>query len=194
MPEADLLTVQEASEALGIHEKRLRRLLARAEYKDRTQTGTRETRTGTRTVILLSSQLLADIRVRLDMYPSTGNGDNRDTYRDEDNADRDKATPQNTMVRVSVAGLTAIYEQRLEAQRETYEKQLAAKDEVLSEKDKTIAAKDETIVALREALNQRPAPAGGDSSSVSSSGGGITPPSTTEGKNRGFWSFLRRIW
>ena len=198
-----LLTIQEAAEALGIHEKRLRRLLARAEYRDRTQTGTRETRTGTRTVSLLSSLLIADIRARLDMVPSTWSGDNtdRDGYGDNVDADKDTSkntdrtgtgtqtekvqTPQNTMVRVSVAGLTALYEQRLEAQRETYELRLVAKDDV-------IASKDETIAALKLALSERQAaPSGltaGDSGGDTAQGGGIVPPDSV---TRPWWAFWK---
>lgn len=207
-----LLTVQEAAEALGIHEKRLRRLLARAEYRDRTETGTRETRTGIRTVSLLSSLLIADIRARLDMSPSTGSGDNRDTDGDGDNADGDKdtskdtdrtgtervQTPQNTMVRVSVAGLTALYEQRMEAQRETYELRLVAKDDV-------IASKDETIAALKLALSERQTPPSsapaGDSGEVLSTGEGIVPPAPVESRtfeNRSalgaIRAWFRRAW
>lgn len=84
----EALTVAEAAAHLGIHEKRLRRLLTRTEYRDRTQTGTRTTRTGERRVSLLSPDLLTDIEARLlleadgdDLSP---NGDNTDGDGDRD--------------------------------------------------------------------------------------------------------------
>ena len=71
MPEADLLTVQEAAEALSVSAPRLRRLLARPEWIARTETRTRQTRTGTRTGTVLNRSLLPELRAALEAFPST---------------------------------------------------------------------------------------------------------------------------
>jgi hypothetical protein len=65
LPEEDLLTVQEAAEALSVSAPRLRRLLARPEWSGRTETRTRQTRTGTRTATVLNRSLLPEIREAL---------------------------------------------------------------------------------------------------------------------------------
>ena len=81
-----LVTIAEAAAHLGIHEKRLRRLLTRTEYSGRTRTGTRTTRTGERRVCLLPTDLLTDIEARLlleiDGQSPDSDGDNE--YGDAD--------------------------------------------------------------------------------------------------------------
>ncbi|MBV9852156.1 MAG: hypothetical protein JO250_21020 [Armatimonadetes bacterium] len=64
-PDAEgLRTIPEAAAHLGIHEKRLRRLLARPKYRDRTQT---RTRTQTRRMVLSAfyERLLTEKDVRI---------------------------------------------------------------------------------------------------------------------------------
>ena len=62
----DLLTVAEAAEALGVSVPRLRRVLGRPEWSGRTETRTRQTRTGTRTGTVLNSSLLPELKLFLE--------------------------------------------------------------------------------------------------------------------------------
>lgn len=180
VPEAEFVTVTEAAKSLGIGEKRLRRILTRPEYRDRTQTGTTQTRTGTRTATLLPSLLYADIRAHLELQPVSpqmeANMDNGDRNGYTDNTDgvpvpvyeqgqrgqkQGQHSPDTTLVRISVSALTALYDQRLATLQQAHERELAAKDQViaakegeLASKDETIAAKNETIAELKSALGQ----------------------------------------
>jgi hypothetical protein len=72
----ELLTIPQAAATLGIHEKRLRRLLARPEYRDRMVTQARETRTGTRSAAMASKTLIEELSL---LFESKKKPDNRDT-------------------------------------------------------------------------------------------------------------------
>ena len=131
--DADDLTIPAAAAVLGVHERRLRRLLERPEYADRTRQVTRRTRTGTRTAAALPSALVADLRARIEIEANAANAD-----ADNDGGNADNAAP-NTDRRggagtIPPSALVALYEQRLQ------------------DKDRLIAAKDETIAELKASL------------------------------------------
>lgn len=67
--EEAFLTVAEAAQELGVSAPRLRRLLTRPEWSERTETRTRQTRTGTRMGTVLNRSLLDALRTDLE---STG--------------------------------------------------------------------------------------------------------------------------
>jgi len=60
VPEKPIM-IADAANLLGIGERRMRRIVARPEFKDRTEPGTRKTRTGIRPVNLVTPDLYADI-------------------------------------------------------------------------------------------------------------------------------------
>jgi len=63
------LTVSEAAAELGTTQPRLRRLLVRPDFAGRTQTETRETKTGTRTATVVPVSVLDDLRAALEAAP-----------------------------------------------------------------------------------------------------------------------------
>lgn len=73
----DLLTVQEAAEALSVSAPRLRRLLTRPEWSQRTETRTRQTRTGTRTGTVLNRSLLPELRKALNSVGAPVDGEGK---------------------------------------------------------------------------------------------------------------------
>lgn len=130
----ELVTIPDAAAQLNLHEKRLRRLLKRPEYADKTQTLERETRTGTRTVTVLPSPLLADLRARLSMEEASDNGDG-DRYRDTERTGTGTRTGTR-QASTSTLQLAAVYER------------------VLQEKDARIADQAARIAFLEKALTQ----------------------------------------
>lgn len=68
-------TIADAARALGIGERRLRRLLARPEYAARTLTVERLTRTGTRQSVTVPADLFEEIRQRVEIEENAANVD-----------------------------------------------------------------------------------------------------------------------
>jgi hypothetical protein len=68
-------TIAEAATALGVGERRLRRLLERPEYASRTVSVTRQTKTGTRQAVTVPPALLDDIRQLIEIETNAANGD-----------------------------------------------------------------------------------------------------------------------
>lgn len=80
----DFLTVAQAAEALGVSTPRLRRLLARPEWAERTETRTRQTRTGTRTGTVLNRSLLDVVRADLESMGAPVEGPLPETERERE--------------------------------------------------------------------------------------------------------------
>jgi hypothetical protein len=130
-------TIAEAARELGVVEKRLRRLIDSTGNRDRTGTAQRQTRTGTRTVTVLSSPLLEELRACLQ---SQQNGDSR-------NGDRDTSERGQSLTRTRTSG---------------GELSLSAKNALLAstvaERDQTIARQDAEIAFLRAQVDRLTAP------------------------------------
>ena len=77
----DTVPLSEAAERLGVTLPRLQRLLRRAEFAPHVSKGERRTRTGTRTVTLVSVSVLPDLRSTIEGQKHEQNGANR--YRSE---------------------------------------------------------------------------------------------------------------
>jgi len=77
------IMIADAANLLGIGERRLRRIVSRPEFKDRTEPGTRKTRTGIRPVNLVTPDLYADILAFITLEDAQA-----------DNADGSTDTPQ----------------------------------------------------------------------------------------------------
>ena len=161
----EYLTVADAAAALRVGEKRLRRLLAKPEYRDRTRTLPTETRTGTRTAVHVPPDLIADLRARFEMETNADNGD-RD--RDEDTPS-ERGHPENrtgtgpkagSVGTVSTLQVAAIYEQRLAATEEGHQQVLAAKDQTIAalqaalEHERDSHQRTQTIAAMGAARGQ----------------------------------------
>lgn len=137
MSDSDLLTIADAAAALSVGEKRLRRLLAKPEYRDRTWTLPTETRTGTRTAVHVPRDLLTDLRARFEIQESRDNGDrdtDEDTPAERGHPEKRTGTASSASLgTVSTLQVAAIYEQRLAAEQESHRQVLAAKDETIAE-------------------------------------------------------------
>ncbi len=159
-PGEDLLTIAEAASRLGVHEKRLRRLLTRTEYRDKTRTGTRTTRTGERRVSLLPAALVNDLDARLRLESDAAfkpqNADNEDADRDTDSKSGVSASHNKTETRT---------EPRQIVLSAFYERLLVEKDARITElaEDKAqlyrLLQEAQANLAREQALRSLPAPA-----------------------------------
>jgi len=157
------LTIPEAAAELGIHEKRLRRLLARPEYRDRTQTGTRTTRTGERAVSLVPAALLSEVKTRLAMeqVPASqeaadqGNADNMDADGATGSGDSPK-TGTRTRTEAQVQRLAGVYE-RLMMEKEARIAELSA----ALEHERGQSRHWQEALAREQVLRALPPPQGG---------------------------------
>lgn len=162
-----LLTVQEAAERLDIHIRRMRRILDKADYKARTLSGTRQTRSGMRPVTLLPPDLYAEIEA---FIQAAGNTEN---IEDTDKADRDKDKATTRRIGTTAHSMAVDYEtlikpyveqiERLTAdlERERERAELAISNEREAWKRAADAAtREQTIRALPPATLQLPAPEG----------------------------------
>ena len=166
LPEVPL-TVQEAADRLDIHIRRLRRILDKADYKARTLSGTRQTRSGMRPVTLLPPDLYADIEAFIQLTGST------EDITDKDKADNDKdratmrriGTPSHSMA-VDYETIIKPYVEQIERltadlERERARAELAISNEREAWKRAADAAtREQTIRALPPATLQLPAPDG----------------------------------
>lgn len=194
MADEDLLTVQEAAEALSVSAPRLRRLLARPEWSQRTETRTRQTRTGTRTATVLNRSLLPELREALETSAAPSSTIEQERERDATGTGTDRNENENApdwKTRALIAeserdGLTARLADTA-SDRDAWKAQAQSLTEALQRaQDEARAAR---ALSSRSAMQIEAAPTpSGDSSPVSSGGVIPSPPSQAE---RPWWRFWK---
>lgn len=147
-------TVPEAAARLGIHEKRLYRLIARPENADttgtKTRTGTRATRTGTRTATELSEAFIEELAARLAVTdaPASPGASNVPPDQNTDTRDRDAdGNSRGTQTSRSRTGTLTLHQAVA-----VYERLIAEKDKRLADKDAEIERQTNIIMDLSNAL------------------------------------------
>jgi hypothetical protein len=148
---AELLTVAQAAELLGVSERRLRRALALEENAARTVAGTRRTVTGTRRVTVLPPALVADLRACFEREtalptPETERGANGDTNAAE------RGAPSTALV-LTAGQIADLYERTLQAKDAeiaTLKQALEAEREARRDAAQALA-REQTLRALEPA-------------------------------------------
>lgn len=159
------LTIAEAATRLGVHERRLRRLLTRPEYAARTVTETRRTRTGTRTATALPVDLITDLSAFFERQSAP------EPPVEETVSERGQE-PGATLTVTALAAYT---------------------DRLLQERERVIAAKDAEIETLKTALESERENSRRLSDALTRTQAllAIAPPSAQE-KQRPWWAWWRR--
>ena len=189
MAEPEFVTVAEAAEALSVSAPRLRRLLARPEWSERTETRTRQTRTGTRTGTVLNRSLLPELVIALESTGAPVDVEGKTEEREREriatgtrtgtgtvrNENENATQGEDWRTRALVAEARA---ELLERERNDWKEQAAGALEALQRaQDEARAAR---LIGGREIRQVEGFEASGE------------PPATQEDKPRPWWAYLNR--
>lgn len=197
---ADTLPLTEAAQQLGLTLPRLQRILKRPEFAAHVHTGQRQTKTGTRTVTLVSVSILADIGRWATEQKREQYGQNH--YRSAlAEAQQDGAQ----LVPAEKLELLAAVVRTKDAEIAEKDRHLHTKDSLIAEKDERIMLLTEKIAGLEQRLARTPLPEAANSAQGAAEAGAAakqvadalvpseapTEAKVTEPKVGGWWS---RLW
>jgi hypothetical protein len=152
---AELLTVAQAAELLGVSERRLRRALALEENAARTVAGTRRTVTGTRRVTVLPPALVADLRAYFEREtvpptPEAERGANGGRNSNTNTAERGASSTAMVLTAGQIADLYERTLQAKDAEIATLKQALEAEREARRDAAQALA-REQTLRALEPA-------------------------------------------
>jgi len=214
--EEGFLTVAEAAQELGVSAPRLRRLLTRPEWSERTETRTRQTRTGTRTGTVLNRSLLDALRADLESMGAPIEGPLPETEREREqfgtrtgtgtrtrqneNGNESNGSPELFQLREKLAAITAERDglkERLtdtQAERDAWKEQAGTYSERLGEALRALQqAQDEARAARLMPAGRGPGliasqdAQNGDSTGATAQSGASAP-------REGILAKLRKLW